>query len=569
MYPANETMLPPSPLAKRHGYQVVLSCMKQSPGKLGFLRTFGYPFVLNQRAASNTQTSNFFFELQAQVLEIQQKISETNPVARMKQFGTWLCKTCTDSRTDTESSHTYANHSEQYERKDFTVDCLFDESMLYPGHRKAMIGFLAELLKWVFEYDDSGLFDFSNKLSKKFDEFYPQYHLAPHGDSIKKAAIALYSLWLAVEYHNYPREHREPLKAYLPLWTELSYPRSTALDKNMDQISEYIPIVESFPLHSIERFQAMERLWCDRRNYYAGWELYAIYREGAQLFSTSRNFRWRYPGSKRKSDDILRQLSKQSPAPCIPFLLSPEDSPAGDYLPANLYRIRRYLQITEEVPSDKFQQLNDELQEYTTLSIDARILHFQLYCKMSHNPPQPDYLLSRDNWTYNREIGDFVCDIIRDSFVELSFGARNGSGKCVEKLMTVHSQNEKTAFVIADLIQYFASRPVVQQPLLFQRLLKCYEDTYKRANWTDTHLRIHIANLELIKCHLNLCAERLLVTVPRDQIDEYYRLQRSCEELVAQTAALIQRMKTEGHTDLDSEPLYGETVSQMDSMLPE
>lgn len=213
--------------------------------------------------------------------------------------------------------------------------------------------------------------------------------------------------------------------------------------------------------------------------------------------------------------------------------------------------------------------MNNELQEYTNLSIDAKILQFQLYRKMFGNLPQPDFLLDRADWIYNREIGDFVCKQIQDSFADLCCGARNGSVKCIEKLMTVHSQNDKAAFVIADLIQHIASQPFDQHPMQFHMLLRCYEDTFRRGGWTDTQLSVHKSNIELIKCHLNLCIERLLFNIPRDQIDQRYELQKVCKDLISRATNLIQRVKNGSHTDANSELFYGEPSSSKDSSMPE
>lgn len=318
MRPAYETTLPQLPPDEKFGCQAVMSCMRLRHEKIGFLRTFGYPFLLNQRYASKEQKPEW-----SKILEIQKDISATDPVGRMREFGIQLCKKYPDPMTNENSRHTYANHCSQYERKEFAVYCLFNNNTLQPENRKGIIDFLADLLKWVFQNDSCSLSDFSEKLHQKFATCYPQYRLSPHGDIAKSTAINLYSLWMAVEYNNYSHEHSAPLDNYLPLHVELAYPRSNNLSENLDQISTYISIVESFPLYSVERFCAMERLWNEHQNYYAGWELYAIYREGVQLVSTSQNFRWRCPRNKKRARIFLRNSPVNSLLPALDFSVLP------------------------------------------------------------------------------------------------------------------------------------------------------------------------------------------------------------------------------------------------------
>lgn len=564
---------------KQHGYEEILTLWDNPPKKISFLRAFGYPFVINH---SNQKSTSFerdlFSKLEEKAVSIQNQINAFDAKNRIKEFGKKLYDTYTFFDPYSQGDRTYGNHPDSYKRELFCNDCLFDQSLRNRGTCNSLISFFSNRLDWFFQNDQDALLKLSNNLSTHFSAFYPNHHLILSANPAKKSAILLYSLWLTTEY-NFQKKDNPNLQDYLPIQKERIYPRSTSLHDNIDQISSYILIVESFPLGSIERLRAMEKLWEDEKNYYAGWELYSMYKQGSMLTSTSQNFRWVYPPTQKRTDSILKDLLAQHPSPCVKFLNSPLDVLDNEYFPATLRKFALEIQPATEMQPEHFKLLAQELEELSDHSLDAKILHGMLYkvTKDTSKFYNTTYLIFQKDthkrgiepWEINKELGDLIFDHYRTTFEWLSTGALNGSWNCINALLQNHASDKRTAFLMTKLITQFAVADIEQLPGLFCKLLDNYNEAFPSANWTGDLLDIHISNLELVKHHLNICLFRLLHNTPRDRQVHRRQLQTECENLHKQAAELIHRIKNYTLGDSFEDSPNGMEYPPMHSSLPE
>lgn len=534
----------------KYGYEAVIEQMLPwDITAIAFLRVFGFLFVINHGVHKEQTCEPGSLPYQRliklfhdEVKVLMQSSDSQSPIIRIKNFGLALCdKYRMWDSSASASNRNYFHHKERYQSGEFIQDCLFHKSLCSDKHRNAVISCIAEILNYAYDSYYNDLIILNKRLRSYFRTHFPNYRLMDSLDASKATAIALYSVMLAPTHKQNKRFCREiPLDTYLPLYEELHHPRSGGIGESTEELSAYIPITETFPLITVERFQAMCRLWKETRNYYAGWELFAIYKYGAHLYSiTSRRY-WIIRKEEKRANDILKKLSDMRPSTSVQFLSTRDSS--DEYFAGKLQKYSNLLLKPIDILSPEIREMMHTLDKMTPYSPDATIMYYRL-CQAKTHKLYADYFLSFDSWYLNNEeIGDIIAN--SDSGIEnerlnhviLFYGALSGSVECLKRYIKQYFDSPELAKLIYEMIKEMTSASQEEIPNNFRKILDCF-NMFQELDWTYVDpktlkdLRVaHKTNLLLMKNHLEACSV-YSTRSSRSRIDNDVELFHKCSIL--------------------------------------
>lgn len=534
----------------KYGYEAVIEQMLPLDiTAIAFLRAFGFLFVINHGvhkgqigAPSSLPYQRFTKLFHDEIKGLMQSFDNQSPVIRLKNFGLALCdKYRMWDSSAPGSNRNYYHHKERYQSGEFIQDCLFHKSLCSDKPRNAIISCITEILNYAYESNYNELIILNKRLRSYFRTHFPNYRLMDSLDTPKATAIALYSVMLAPTHKQNKRFCRDfTLDTYLPLYEEHHYPRPGGIEESKEELSAYIPITETFPLRTIERFQAMCMLWKETRNYYAGWELFAIYKYGAHLYSiTSRRY-WIIRKEEKRATNILKKLSDMRPSASVQFLSTRDSS--DEYFAGKLQKYSDLLLQPIDISSPEIREMMQTLDKMTQYSPDATIMYYRS-CQAKTHKLYADYFLSFDSWYLNNEeIGNIIANSDtgieneRLNHVILFYGALSGSVECLRRYIKQYFYSPDLAKLIYEMVKEMVSADQEEIPNNFRKILDCF-DVFKGLDWlyvdpkTIKDLRVaHKTNLLLMKNHLEACSI-YSTRSSRSKIDSDVKLFHNCSVL--------------------------------------